>query len=688
MSNSICQEAIRWGLRQFSYKDFVVFFQASPTLKSAITKGGFTLNVNNFRQENTVRRLLNLLARREEFTQAFLAAVARGYQEAERKPGGLLAGGAATYKWLEEHWRDKFAELSDARPLAIAFYHDEAHVRLARVADLLMNARNFWKTGKCQPRGKAAVARREREHCVATIEKLISQKKNGEQHKTAMLTPGLEQPMLPGLSALSSMPSEGKHQEGMAAVPAGVNKSIPKEQDEHTVSSSMPKEEMRNDQRRMEEELVVPEGNQDDRLRQELSRARQRNGELSRENDALRKNLRTQQGLHDKAMNVQKQENEKLQKQLSEVQGDFDEAINELRDEFMQAQQNQMNSFYAQSLGIHPEQLNALYEAQNVTQNLRGRVDKLLSKQRELDKRYGTVDKLQNEERNLEQMLQRVRNAIENAINVVPGLGDVEKELERKLEEIRQQLRKDPNDGECALQGMMPRLLTYLKETPLNEEHSLQMLQEVESFLQTPLANAILAPDERRSVQEVLESRRRRVQQGIEVASQVAIIPEEPMAVIGERMSQVIRMDWYLEKYQNIEIYIDGYNVIKQDPVMSVHEKAVNGFQCVREELVGRCRRIAKFFRKVVLVFDGGMSMDSVSQPGENLTVVYAAKKNSEQNADDWIVKHLAEEAQQEGSQEAVIRWIVTNDHGLRTRVANLCDGYVDNATFTAFLAR
>ena len=699
MNNSICLEAIRWGLRQFSYKDFVAFVQSSPALKSAMTKGGFTLNANNFRQENTVRRLLNVLSRREEFAQSLLTTIARGRQEAEKRPNGLLSGGAATFKWLEEHWRDKFVEMADARPLAILFYRDEAHVRLARVADLLMKARNFWKTGKSQPRGKAAATRAVREHCMAAMEKLIVQKKQGEQRKEESQTPNLVQPMLPGLLPLTSSPAV-EEKKAPESVPGEVlakaveePKAVELAAEEPAVApmvseraeGKLPEAFSRE---RKPEEGFSPEGGSAEKMRQDLSRARQRNGELSRENDALRKNLRTQQDLHEKALNAQKQETEKLQRQLAEVKEDFDDAIDELRDEFTQVQQNQMNSFYAQSLGIHPEQLSALYEAQNVTQNLRGRVDKLLSKQREMDKKYGTVERLQNEERNLEQMLQRVRGAIENAINVVPGLGDVEKELERKLEEIRQQLRKDPNEGECALQGILPRLLTYLKETPLNEEHSLEILQEVEGFLQTPLANAILAPDERKNIQDVLEERRRKVQKGIEVASKVAAIPEEPMSVVGERMSQVIRMDWYLEKYQNIEIYIDGYNVIKLDPILSVHEKAVNGFQSVREELIGRCRRIAKLFRKVVLVFDGNLPTDNVSQPGDNLTVVYAAKKNSDQNADNWIVQRLVEEEAKADAQEQVMRWIVTNDHGLRARVANLCDGYVDNATLTAFMAR
>ena len=694
MNNSICLEAIRWGLRQFSYKDFVAFVQSSPALKSALTKGGFSLNANNFRQENTVRRLLNVLSRREEFAQSLMTTIARGRLEVEKKPNGLLPGGAATFKWLEEHWRDKFAEMADARPLAILFYRDEAHVRLARMAELLMKARSFWKTGKSQPRGKAAATRAVREHCMAAMEKLIVQKRQGEPRKEENLTSSLVQPMLPGLLPLTAS-SAVEEKKAPEIVPGEVLAKSGEEPKAVELAAEEPSEAPMVSERAGGKQPEAftgakepEEGGSAEKMRQDLSRARQRNGELSRENDALRKNLRTQKDLHEKALNAQKQETEKLQRQLAEVKEDFDDAIDELRDEFTQVQQNQMNSFYAQSLGIHPEQLSMLYEAQNVTQNLRGRVDKLLSKQREMDKKYGTVERLQNEERNLEQMLQRVRGAIENAINVVPGLGDVEKELERKLVEIRHQLRKDPNEGECALQGILPRLLTYLKETPLNEEHSLEKLQEVEGFLRTPLANAILAPDERKNVQDVLEDRRRKVQKGIEVASKVASIPEEPMSGVGERMSQVIRMDWYLEKYQNIEIYIDGYNVIKLDPILSVHEKAVNGFQSVRDELIGRCRRIAKLFRKVVLVFDGNLPTDSVSQPGDNLTVVYAAKKNSDQNAGNWIVQRLAEEEAKDEAQEQVMRWIVTNDHGLRARVANLCDGYVDNATLAAFMAR
>lgn len=145
-----------------------------------------------------------------------------------------------------------------------------------------------------------------------------------------------------------------------------------------------------------------------------------------------------------------------------------------------------------------------------------------------------------------------------------------------------------------------------------------------------------------------------------------------------------MKMSWYVDRLKEVELYIDAYNVIKRDPVMSIKERASNGFSSVRNEFNERCRRISRLFKKVTVVYDGNLPTENIEKKGDNFFVAYAAKREDGQNADNWIVDKLAELAEKEDA-ESIKRWIVTDDGGLLARVANFCDGYVDDATFVGF---
>ncbi|GEM_PF-6340608 len=700
---AICQEALQWALRQLSFKDFLALFQVVPSLKNVVTRGGFTLNPKNYHQENTKKRILATLVRRQDLAQSVMNVLARTRQEAEALPGGKLDS-PTSYKWLEEHWREKFVEMGDARPLGVAFYRDSTHPVLGRLGDLLMKTPTFWETGKVEPSGKNAATNRAKQGLLDVLEEQLSQKENAQQPQAA---PVLTQPVLPGL--LSEVDAKGYTQGTLpgllpltkptpAPAPAPVQEapavvaeeapvlSIPAT--EVVVEPAVASAEAAETVPETSAEAVAPvsSSREIEKLRGELAQARKRNVELSNENGKLQKESRKARESSEKALRQKTEELESLRKEYQGIREDFEDAIDDMRDEFMQTQKEQMASFYAETLGIHPDQLSTLYESQGATQNLFERVKKTLAKQRELDKKHGTIQKLRSEESKFDQLLTDVREALEDALVVVPGLTDLEKELEQRLLEIRGQLRKVADDGENSLSGILPRIVGYVKELPVHDASSQERLTDVETLLASPLGRGLFAPDEVKSIQDVVVERRKFVEGALQVTAGIEVPPEGIVPEQGVRMAPIHRISWYLDQLQNTEVLVDAYNVIKTDPIMSVKEKSANGFQAVRTEFVGRCKKKAKFFKKVTLVFDGDLPTDNVNHIADNFTVIYAAKKSLDQNADNWIVNKMIELDAKDGGASETQRWVVSNDYGLLARVGELCDGAVDNATFLAFL--
>ncbi len=716
MSKRICPEAIQWMLRRYEFRDFNNALNNDPAVKQALTRGGFTLSERNFRQEKTTRRILVVLQKHDEFAHYFALNLAGIFACLEKMLQAPKETRNAQAAWLENYWREKFLEMRDPRTLALVFCQLQMYPRLQRLGALLLKAPSFWrgkknpttprkeKTPRTVPTEPLSLfvaeenAKREAEN--AQRQERVKKKQETAPAPVETAPAPVETapapvetvavPMAPASQGL--LPLTKSHEAGAAAstvvpgiVPLVSSSAVaapvePAAVEESAAVVSVPVVESVSSSGKEGEKWRDSSDVQE--LKSMLSKARQRNGELSRENDALRKKARTQEELRAKAQRLDGEEKARMQKELSEIRDDFDDAIDELRDQFQETQRMQMASFYTEALGIHPEQLALLTESVDRGKSLEERANRLLAKQRERDKSHGVYQKLRDQEQRMDRLLSRVREALEESISVEPGMTELAKELEDRLAELRKSLRKDSDDGESTLQGIAPRMLGYLKELPLNDDATRDAFQEVRAFLQGNLGRRLFLPEEIRQIHDLLAAREKLFDRARE--------PQKTMEELLQQESsgEPVRMEWIHRPgnrgdLKQTELVIDGYNVIKTDPIMSIQEKTPNGFQLTRDAFRSRCQRLSQVFRKVVLVFDSDLPVDNVMKVNDHYTVVYAGHKTEDQNADNWIVQRMEE---QEARGDAGKRWLVTNDQGLMARVQEICDGYLDNATFLGFL--
>ncbi len=723
MSKRICPEAIQWMLRRYEFRDFNNALNNDPAVKQALTRGGFTLSERNFRQEKTTRRILVVLQKHDEFAHYFALNLAGIFACLEKMLQAPKETRNAQAAWLENYWREKFLEMRDPRTLALVFCQLQMYPRLQRLGALLLKAPSFWrgkknpttprkeKTPRTVPTEPLSLfvaeenAKREAEN--AQRQERVKKKQETVPAAVETAPAAVEAvpaaveavpaavetvavPMAPVSQGL--LPLTKSHEAGAAAstvvpgiVPLVSSSAVvapvePAAIEESAAVVSVPVVEGVSSSGKEGEKWRDSSDVQE--LKSMLSKARQRNGELSRENDALRKKARTQEELRAKAQRLDGEEKARMQKELSEIRDDFDDAIDELRDQFQETQRMQMASFYTEALGIHPEQLALLTESVDRGKSLEERANRLLAKQRERDKSHGVYQKLRDQEQRMDRLLSRVREALEESISVEPGMTELAKELEDRLAELRKSLRKDSDDGESTLQGIAPRMLGYLKELPLNDDATRDAFQEVRAFLQGNLGRRLFLPEEIRQIHDLLAAREKLFDRARE--------PQKTMEELLQQESsgEPVRMEWIHRPgnrgdLKQTELVIDGYNVIKTDPIMSIQERTPNGFQLTRDAFRSRCQRLSQVFRKVVLVFDSDLPVDNVMKVNDHYTVVYAGHKTEDQNADNWIVQRMEE---QEARGDAGKRWLVTNDQGLMARVQEICDGYLDNATFLGFL--
>lgn len=721
MSKRICPEAIQWMLRRYEFRDFNNALNNDSAVKHALTRGGFTMSERNFRQEKTTRRILVVLQKHDEFAHYFALNLAEIFACLEKMLQAPKETRDAQAAWLEKYWREKFLTMRDPRPLALVCCQLQMYPRLQRLGALLLKAPSFWrgkknpttprkeKTPRAIPTEPLSLfvaeekAKRDAENAQRQerVEKKQKSVLKPEEPAAPVVAPvaKAEEPASVSVAPVSQglLPLTKPHEAAGAAGPvAPVPGIVPLVASAVPAPSPVVTTAGEDSSSAVAEPAVVDpvaessgqesekwrDSNDVQTLKSLLSKARQRNGELSRENDALRKKARTQEELRVKEHRLDGEEKARMQKELTEIRDDFDDAIDELRDQFQEVQRQQMASFYTEALGIHPEQLALLSECVDSGRGLEERANRLLAKQRERDKTFGIYQKLRDQEQRTDRLLSRIREALEESVSVEPGMNELAKELEVRLAELRKRLRKGADDGESTLQGIAPRMLGYLKELPLHDDATRDAFQEVRLFLQGNLGRRLFLPEELRRIQELLAAREKLFDRARE--------PQQTMEELlrKEPGGGPVRMEWIHRPgscgdLKQTELVIDGYNVIKTDPLMSIQEKTVNGFQVTREAFRARCQRLSQVFRKVVLVFDGDLPVDNVVKVNDHFTVVYVGRKTEDQNADNWIVQRMEE---QEARGDAGKRWLVTNDHGLMARVQEICDGYLDNATFLGFL--
>ncbi len=646
-TKAICETALMWATSQFSYKEFHALIRTIPEVNRVMTRG-FTLNERNFQRDSTKKHILKVLGKRQDLAGQFLLALGRLFREGEGIARFLKTEGAL--KGLESQWREGFrSSQEDPRALAIALYRDEAHPRLLRLVDLLLRfAPGFW-VGRKNPvtPSKGRAAQEMRRTLQETLQKAAEQRQAGEapgeQHKATAEAETPPPQAAPPETGLLSLAPEGAAEDGGA------------------------------------------DREEDGTLREQLKRARQRNAELSLENGKLRKEARQQQARDESLRRQEKEERERLDRELREAREDFDQAIDELSEKFAQEQRLQMIAFYEEALGISMEKAQAQIKVRNDLRSLPQRVDAALEAQRERDRKYGLWLKTKEAIPKLEQQWERIREAMEFSNHVDDSLVALQKEVEGQLTELRRQLGVDEEKNPY---GIFPRLVSHLKSLSPGKESSAGEWDEVEQFLQGTLAEKLFAPDEIDELKQmVAEGRRRFERQRKDLLLATAMPPLEECCP-KERMEHVLLRSFPLEKLKEVELYIDGFNVIKNDPFMSQEEKAPGGFSFVRTGFTKKCKRLSRLFHKVTLVFDSDLPTDNISREN-NFTLVYAARKQVEQNADNWIVERMAELEARAGRENAEAprkRWLVTDDLGLRARVAEICDGSVDNRDFCAFL--
>ncbi|MBO7741314.1 MAG: NYN domain-containing protein [Victivallales bacterium] len=708
--------AIRWLLKQLSFGEFEGVVNANSSLRHALKKAGIKVNSNNYRTEAIVVRMVSVIARNSEWVGSLVRAMHKNHPMA-----ALCAQVIEILKpeWLRKNWRTIMRLGHNFRFWVIAFYCSQTLPWHQRAAKLMLNNNAFWQDGTVSEGSPITRASFEAAKKAPMQEDIIlvdafadfgflseleqgittalqnSRGRNVNQRliRQALISDFIT-PRKIDAEELVHITSTSKNRyrqilfhETAPSIPAdmaeaflaeamkGLEEAAPEQK---PAPESAPAEQSSD---------TAPETQQLTGLlpltRDDSSSTRKQLGEARKECERLNKQVRI---LNNQMESLQREKDEaeaEYKRRLDEMGRELMAAIQALKAEKDAALEQEMRNFEAICLGVHPDTAAFLNNVRKDSRALEAKAEALLKRQAELDRKYDTRERLRGEKNRLEALLNRLRQANAEAMQLAPGLPAVQQEVEAKICEINGRLREECDDNVADMTSVANQLIAYAKEIR-PDETAWRKFDEISSFLASPMGRSVVSPCDAELVNQQLKRCRERCQNAIQRA--LNLEPERHSPETAEKCREIAVISNFREEFQATEIFVDAYNVIKRDPVWSQMEKSVGGFQQARKEFIDRCSAISKMFRRVSLVFDSDAITTTVEHR-DNLTIYYAAKTSSSQNADNFIVSQMQSLREKEKEKEIFNpRWLVTDDFELRLRVAECCEAVVLNATFTNLL--
>jgi len=390
-----------------------------------------------------------------------------------------------------------------------------------------------------------------------------------------------------------------------------------------------------------------------------------------------------------------KQKNRELQKALAELREQMEaeqkEAKRRVRglaaeSERLAAESERevalrVDEFRRSMLGLTPEfrELCAKW-APAAGRSLAERIAAALSEQRQLNEKHGTLASIRDEISKLEQAEDRIRRATRESVVVVPGLDALCSEIAARLTHLRD-LVGGGGGGERP-----PELATLLMNqiaACLPGADGDKVVDDIRLLLSVPAIGRVLSESWIRRIREEADSRRATTDRVLRAMAELPVAdmaPGDRREAFPREMLSFDREFGRLAAGHKIHLFVDGYNVTKTVPFFQAMEESQD-LSTSRRKLCEMCRTKSDRFASFELVFDGSHPITTRETWG-NVTVVFAAHKRQDQNADDCIVDLIRE---QQAENDEV--WLVSNDYGLRARLRRHCTAFASTMDFYNFLA-
>jgi predicted RNA-binding protein with PIN domain len=386
--------------------------------------------------------------------------------------------------------------------------------------------------------------------------------------------------------------------------------------------------------------------------------------------DHSRKESKQQQRVHEAELQQWRQKCAAADRELKEREEHWQKQYKQLESSAKEFSRAEIAVFEQRLLGLQPEFEAQMASIRSSNHSLSERIEKTLQLQAANNRHFGLRQELRQEIAGLERRLLDIQQAIEESLVVHASLPELQTELETRIFQLKEQLAED---GFSRLESDIPQRMRNMIKTVRFDDQAPQVFSEIKHFLEHEYVRQLMRPEELRSAHTMLDEQRKKHSH--------IVSAKDSQASGHTHLGEVWFVEQHIQDFHRISLYIDGCNLILCDPQwkeLTMRE----GQAYARGEVIAKCKSKAALFKGVNLIFDGIEAQDSIERINDHLSVHFAGRKESEQNADNYLVA-LLKDTPREAKE---LRWVITKDIGLQVRVAHLCDAIVPNQSLAKFL--
>ena len=341
-----------------------------------------------------------------------------------------------------------------------------------------------------------------------------------------------------------------------------------------------------------------------------------------------------------------------------------------------------LKDFLEQHFGSHDDLALKAEQAQSSADALLLTIEKIIEEQKQLDQKHGLKTRLREQQAKLASALEKLKTITLDSTVVHPAIRRLIPQTEQQIAEIQNAINGETD--EIPLSNTALQLYTELQNIQVNTPETETELKRLQEFIETSEQHGLILPGEKETLFNLI-AKQQELHQNIRQLKSKHFLPKSAEAEeILHRDKQVILvMANFLAILPSVNIVIDACNVILKNGShweRIINNTAQNGFTTASKQFIDRCRKKARFFNSITIIFDSVNQLSTIETDG-NMTVVYARRVQEEHNADLAIIEKIANLHE---SSEKV--WLVTDDTDLKNAVVDTCDAYVVPEAFTNFI--
>ena len=431
----------------------------------------------------------------------------------------------------------------------------------------------------------------------------------------------------------------------------------PRAREENTASSEEREQAPETDQNREKLKHQIKElKNEIRKLTKELEQERAKNRDLDHDIREQRHLLKEAREADAQAM---KDAAEQHQQELARREHEFQQRLGQ-----------EIQAFKQQFLGLTPDDLERTQKRRRDHDSLLQHVEAAIENQLRLNEKYGCRTLLHGELDRLEKALERASALLDDAIVADDELQELIPTLEKRQQELSELLKVSRPAYQPAY-GLPLLITAKLKSADLTAT-DIDFFKRFQDLIQLAAKLEIIPQTEADGLSKTV----------VDQIQKKHLLEHSPSDKPQPKTKlEVLSIMSFRSQLSQTMIVIDGYNAIKCSKYWANIEQKY-GLDQARQSFLDACKRQRRSFKEWLIVFDGNNPiLNHVENDGDGMTIVFAAKKHDEHNADDYILEHLRKLPPDDSPV-----WLVTDDYGLRHQAEPFCQALVATSVLEDFL--